>query len=171
MLVGSHVRGVATLGDDASLGPDGAEGVHLLGAVRLVVVLALAALEARPRLGADADALAGLDQGDLGADAQGLADDLVADGQGEVLVAPASGDRVDVAAADAARLDLDLYIIVAKGLHVKLVLVELGPGVGRLDLETGILVVLRHDGRIDCNSCDIKLGSCNARRIQERERE
>lgn len=72
----SHVRRVTSLGDDARLGPDGAKRVHLLGAVRLVVVLALAALEARPRLGADADALAGLDEGDLGADAEGLADDL-----------------------------------------------------------------------------------------------
>jgi hypothetical protein len=45
-------------------------------AVGLVVVLALAALEARVTLRADTDALALLDQGDLGADADGLADDL-----------------------------------------------------------------------------------------------
>lgn len=78
MLVCSYMRRVAALGDDAGVGPGGAIGIDLLGAVRLIVILALAAVQARPGLGADADALPGLDERDLGADAEGLADDLVA---------------------------------------------------------------------------------------------
>ena len=76
VLVGSHVRRVAALGDDASAGPDGAVGVELLGAVGLVVVLALFAAQAGPGLGTDTDALALLGQGDFGADTDDTADDL-----------------------------------------------------------------------------------------------
>ena len=76
VLVGADVGRVAALRDDAGLGPGGAVGVQLLAAVGLVVVFALAAVEARVGLGTDADALALLDQGDLGADANSLADNL-----------------------------------------------------------------------------------------------
>lgn len=76
MLVGAHVRRVAALRDDARVGPDGAVRVKLLEAVGLVVVAALAAVEAGPALGANADALAGLDEGDFGADAKCGADDF-----------------------------------------------------------------------------------------------
>jgi hypothetical protein len=77
VLVGADVGGVAALADDAGLRPLGAVGVHHhYGAVGLVVVAALLALAAGVGLGADADALAFLDQGDLGADANGTADDF-----------------------------------------------------------------------------------------------
>lgn len=76
VLVGAHVRRVAALRDDARVGPDGAVRVKLLEAVGLVVVAALAAVEAGPALGANADALAGLDEGDFGADAKCGADDF-----------------------------------------------------------------------------------------------
>jgi hypothetical protein len=115
-LVRADVAGVAALGDDAGLGPDGAVGIELVDAVGLVIVLALLALQAGVELGADADALARLDQSDLGPDAQGLANDLVADAEGEALAAPAAADGVDIGAADAAGLDLDLDIVVLEGL-------------------------------------------------------
>ena len=76
MLVGADMRGIAALGDNAGVGPLGAVRVELLAAVGFVVVLALAAVEARPALGAHADALAFLDEGDLGAYADGGSDDL-----------------------------------------------------------------------------------------------
>lgn len=76
MLVGADVRGVATLRNDAGALPERTVGVALVHAVGLVVVLALAAVEARVGLCADADARALLDEGDLGADADGCAYDF-----------------------------------------------------------------------------------------------
>jgi hypothetical protein len=67
------------LRDDARVRPEGAVRVELLEAVGLVVVLALAALEARVALSADADSLTLLDQGDLRSYANGLAHDLCPD--------------------------------------------------------------------------------------------
>jgi len=77
MLVGAHMRRVAALRDDARVGPHGAVRVKLLTAVGLVVVAALAAVKAGPALGADADALAGLDEGHFGADAERGADNFL----------------------------------------------------------------------------------------------
>lgn len=76
MFVGPHVRGVPALRDNAGVGPLCTVGVELIGAVRLVLVLALPAVEAGIRLRADADALAGLDEGHLGPDTQRRSDDL-----------------------------------------------------------------------------------------------
>lgn len=136
-----HVRRVPALRHDPGIGPDGTVGVDLLRAVRLVVVLALPAVKTRPRLGSDANALALLDQGHLGSDADRLADDLVADGEGELLLAPAARDGVHVARAHAAALDLDFDVVVPERLGVELVLLEGRPGRGGLDLEAFVLVV------------------------------
>lgn len=73
MFMRSHVARIPTLRDDAGLGPDGTVGVELMATVRFVVILALSALEAGVRLGADANALSGFDEGHFGADAEGLA--------------------------------------------------------------------------------------------------
>lgn len=64
--------------------------------------------------------------------------------QREVLITPSAADSVDITTANTATLDLDLYIIITKRLHVKLLLVKLGPGLGRLDLETSVFVVVGH---------------------------
>ena len=74
--MGSHMRRVSALGDDAGIGPLCAIGIELLRAIGLVFVLALPAVEARVRLGSDTDSLAGLDQGDLGSNAEGSTDDF-----------------------------------------------------------------------------------------------
>lgn len=76
MLVRAHVRRVAALRDEAGALPERAVRVALVHAVGLVVVLALAAVEARVGLCANADARALLDEGDLGADADGCAYDF-----------------------------------------------------------------------------------------------
>ena len=68
----------------------------------------------------------------------------MSDGQRVLLLAPAAIERVDVAAADTAALDLDVDIIVAKRLGLELVLVEFEPGVGPVDLEASELVGVRH---------------------------
>jgi len=101
----------------ASVGPLAAVGVSGLGAVVLVAGLALLALEARAGLGADSDAVAQLDVLDLLADADGLADDLVADAAWvagrwltvalvvgvhlhELSWAPAAGQHVEIRLSD-----------------------------------------------------------------------
>lgn len=89
-------------------------------AIVLIVALALRALEARPDLRSDADAVADLDRLDGGPDFHGLADDLVADADGRGRVAPAARDGVHVGAADAAALDLDVDIVVTKLLGLEL---------------------------------------------------
>jgi hypothetical protein len=87
--------------------------MHTVG---LIVVLALLALQAGVQLGTQAYALPGLDQRHLGADTHGFANDLVANGQREVLVSPAAADGVYIGTADAAGLDLDLDVEIFEGL-------------------------------------------------------
>lgn len=72
----SYVGRVTALRDDTGVGPLGAVGVELLLAVGLVFILALPAVEAGIRLGSDADALAGPDQGDLGSNTESGADNF-----------------------------------------------------------------------------------------------
>ncbi len=67
VLVRPHMRRVAALRDDPRVGPHGAVRVELFPAVRLVVVVALAAVQARVALRAHADPLALLNQRHLGA--------------------------------------------------------------------------------------------------------
>jgi hypothetical protein len=51
---------------------------------------------------------------------------------------------VHIAAADAAALDLNVDVVVAKRLGLELVLVEVEPGLGSVDLEPGELFRIRH---------------------------
>ena len=60
VLVCAHVRGVASLGDDAAVGPLGTVGIQLMAAVCLIVVLALAAVQTGVGLRSYANALAWL---------------------------------------------------------------------------------------------------------------
>ena len=77
MFVGTDVRGVSALTCDSGLRPHGAVCVHhLYGAVGFVFVETLLAFAAGVGLGAHADALAFFDEGDLGTDADGAADDF-----------------------------------------------------------------------------------------------
>ena len=67
----------------------------------------------------------------------------MADGEGEVGLPPAAIDRMDIATADTATLNLDFDIEFAKGFGVKLVLVECYVRGWRFHLEALVLVVLR----------------------------
>ena len=63
----------------------------------------------------------------------------VSNSKRELLLAPTATDCVDIATADTAALDLDIDVVVTKRLGLELVLVELGPGLGAVDLEAGEL--------------------------------
>lgn len=76
MLVRPDVRGVTALRYNARVRPNGAVCVKLVLAVRLVVVLALFAFEASVTLSTDTNALSFLDQGNLGSNTNGLANNL-----------------------------------------------------------------------------------------------
>lgn len=120
-------------------------------AVVLVGALADVALEAGPHLGTDTDAIALLDLRHVLADLDGLADNLVADAQRTLELAPAARDGVHVRPADAAALDLDVDIVIAKGLGLELVAVELVPGLGRVNDEALESLWVTHFG---CG-CDV----------------
>jgi hypothetical protein len=115
-LMRSHVAGIASLSDNSSFRPDGAISIHLMHTVGLIVILALLALQARVQLGAHTYALPGLDQRHLGPDTKSLPNDLVANSQREVLLAPAATDSVHIRTTNTASLDLDLDIKVLEGL-------------------------------------------------------
>lgn len=118
VLVGPDVRGEPAV-RPAAVGILGVVGVHELGAVVFVLVLAEVALEAGPDLGADADAVADFEVLDVLADLDGFADDFVADAEGAFVVAPAAGDGVKVGAADAAGGDFDVDVVVAEWLWLE----------------------------------------------------
>lgn len=94
------------------------------------------------------------------------AKNTVSDSKGELLLAPSTRDGVQVAAADAAGLDLDVDVVVAKGLGVKLVLVELIPRLGAVDLEARELVGIRH-----CSGGEMSDGIVGRRRRNEEQKE
>lgn len=146
-LVRPDMAGIATLGDDAAvlLGPLASIGVdHDDRAVSLVLVLTLLALATGEGLGTDTDALAFLDQGDLGAHAYSNAQDFMSHRQREMLGSPTARDGVDVGTTDAASDDLDVDIVVVKGLQLEGTLVELRPRLGAVDLESFGFVGVRH---------------------------
>jgi hypothetical protein len=98
----------------------GAVGVDLLGAIVLVVALALLAFHAGLNLCSNTDAVTDLDCGNLGSNLDGLANDLMTDAQGERHLTPTASDAVDVGAADTAAFDFDVDIIVFEGLGFEL---------------------------------------------------
>jgi len=153
---------IAPLRDDASVRPLRAVRVQLLLAVCFVIVLALTAVEARVALGTDANTLALLDERDFRPDTDSLPNNLfpsvshislarkrdgpdtVSNGEGEMLWAPTTTDGVYVAATNAAALNLDVDIVVPKGLGLEFILVKVGPGLGPVDLEARELVGIGH---------------------------
>jgi hypothetical protein len=85
----------------------------LVGAVVLVVGLALRACQVGPDLSANTSAVSNLEVLDLRTDLDDLANDLVADAERERDVfAPAAGNCVDVRGADTASVNGDVYIMV-----------------------------------------------------------
>ena len=92
------------------------------------MLLALCAIETAPDLRAHANTVAFLHRGDLGAGLEDFADDFVADHERRFDVAPAAGDGVQIAAADAAGLDADVDVVFIKFLGFILERVRHGLG-------------------------------------------
>lgn len=86
---------ISTLGDD-TVGVRSTVGVDLVGAVVLLVRLAVVASEIGADLSTDTDAVADLDVLDLASDLDGTTDDFVAYAEGEGSLAPSTSDGVDV---------------------------------------------------------------------------
>jgi hypothetical protein len=89
-------------------------------AVVLVIALALLALQTRPDLSANTHAVSDLDAGDLVADLDSMANDLVANADRKRNFAPAPVDGMDIRGTHAAALDLNIDIVGAKLLGFEL---------------------------------------------------
>ena len=86
----------------------------MVRAIVLVIALALRALQAGPDLSANANAVALLDGLDLGPDLDSLANNLMSYADRQRGTPPAAVDGVYITTADAAALNLDIDIVVAK---------------------------------------------------------
>ena len=89
-------------------------------AVVFIARLADLALQASPDLGTDAHAISNLDRRGLRTDSDHPTDHLVSDTDGQVGLAPAASDGVDIAAAHAARLNGNVHVALAEGLWLEL---------------------------------------------------
>lgn len=89
-------------------------------AVVLVVSLAELALQAGPDLSSNTNTVSNLDGCHLIADLDSLADDFVTDADWERAFAPTASDCMDIRAADAAALNLDVDVTVFKVLGFEL---------------------------------------------------
>jgi hypothetical protein len=69
----------------------------------------------------------------------------VADSKRVRAFTPISADGMAITGADTAALDLDVYIVLAKGTGLKRVLLEVGPVLGAGRLEALELIGDRHD--------------------------
>ena len=143
-------------------------------AVRLIVVLALLALQTRVALRANANSFSGLDERDFRSNTECCANDFcflcqlptsshshshshlgnkrgTLDGkhtmsytEREMLLAPSSRHGMQVARTNTTSLDLDIDIVVAERLGLELIELELSPMLGILDLEALERIWINH---------------------------
>lgn len=120
----TDMAGVASLGDCA-IRLLGAVGVNLVGAVVLEVLLAVVASKIGTNLSTNTGAIANLDTGDLGANLDDLANDLVsyAERKRDIL-SPSTGDGVNIRGADTTGVDSNVDIVLLKFLQWQLGLVS-----------------------------------------------
>lgn len=98
---------------------------NFVGTVIFLVGLANLAFQTSLDLGAHAYAVAHFAGGHLGADLDGLANDLVADADGQGRLAPASVDGMHIRATHTTRLDLDVDVMVLERFWFELILDEI----------------------------------------------
>lgn len=79
----------------------------------------------------------------------------MADGQRVGLGTPVALDGVNITGADTAALNLDIDVVVSEGLRVELLLLEVLPGLGAVDLEAGEL--LGDVGHRDYDECAVEV--------------
>ena len=120
VLVDTNVRRVTSLGDGA-VGVLSTVGIDLVGAVVLLVGLAVVAGKIGANLSTGSHTVANLVLGDLASDLDDAANDLVSYAERERnVLAPSTGDGVDVRGADTASINGDVDIVVLKLLQGKL---------------------------------------------------
>jgi len=144
---------VATLRKCAIHWPRCTVRVDLVGAVVLLVRLAVAAGQVGANLCTNTDTVADLDGLHIFADLDCLSDDLVADADGQRSLTPAAVDGVDVRSAYTAALDGNVNVAVLEGLELELGwllarrhAVHQGALTNLLLLEGGpLLLVLNHE--------------------------
>lgn len=120
VLVNTDVRGVTSLSDSA-VRVLSTVRIDLVGAVVLLVGLALGAGKIGTDLGTRTDAVSDLVLGDLGSDLDDAANNLVSytERKGDI-IAPSTSDGVDVRSADTAGVNGDVDIVVLELLEGKL---------------------------------------------------
>ena len=91
-----------------------------MGAVVLVVALALLALQTRPDLSSNTNTIPDLCAGDLVADLDSLANDLMSNTDGQGDFAPSSSDSMNIRATDTTALNLDVNVVGAELLGFEL---------------------------------------------------
>jgi hypothetical protein len=108
------MAGVSTLGNSA-IRVLRAVGINLIGAIVLLVGLAVVAREIGATLSANTNSVSNLDVLDLGADLDSFPDDLVAyaERQRDVL-APSTSDGVKIRRAYTAGVNRDINVILLK---------------------------------------------------------
>jgi hypothetical protein len=107
---------------DCAVGVLGTVCVDLVGAVVLLVVLALVAGKIGANLSTDTSAVSNLDAGDLVTDLDNLADNLVSYAERKrKLLSPSSGNGVDVRSADTAGVNSNVDIVLLEFLERKLI--------------------------------------------------
>ena len=104
-------------------------GVDGVGAVVLVSIFTGATGEAAASLRADTYDVADFDVRDVVSNAGNISDDLVADDEGKLRLAPALGESVHVGAADAAVGDGDLDVVGFERLGLEVYDLEVVPSV------------------------------------------
>lgn len=107
----------------------------MMGTVVLVGGLADVTLETAPYLSAYTDPISFFDVLDLFTHPDGFPNNLVTDTERPLEVSPPAGEGVDVGAAHAAALNLDVDVVLLEGLGGELGLVEFGVGLGRVHHE------------------------------------
>lgn len=98
----------------------GGKRTDLVRAVVLIIRLAVLAHQAGPDLCPDTNTVSDLDGRHFVADLDGMANDLVANAKRKACFAPATGDGMDVAAADTTGFDPDVNITLAERLGFEL---------------------------------------------------
>lgn len=126
-----------------------------MSAVCLIVVLALAALQAGVNLSSNTNSLSLLGERHLGPNPEDLADDLVSYGERIRTGAPVTADGVPITGADTTALNLDIDIIVAQRSWLPRVLLEVQPVISTGRLEAGELFRISH-----VESCPFERSCC-----------
>lgn len=109
-----RVGRVPALGRVISSGIRRTIGIDLVLAVRLVVVLAMTAVQTGVYLGTNTNTLTKFCERHLGTHADNLPNDLVADSQWVGYLTPISTNGVHVTSAHAATFNLDIDIVITK---------------------------------------------------------